>query len=258
VVPYPQPFNQPPRGRPAQGRPPNGDRFSRGGRLPGGDGFPSVDVGATDGLYALRYRRDWDRMHRPSRFPDTRPSLLSSLRGDRPVQSAWREFFACYGPPIYRVARRRGLDGPDADDVVQQVMIAVSAHIDGFRYDRDRGRFRQWVCKITENKIRDLVRRQKAIHKEGSFDEQRDSLVVDDSQADDWDREWRVQDLLWCVEQVREDFSPRRFEAFKLYVLEGVSAAETARQLGMTPGHVYVTRNHVVKGIRRWMEKLGG
>ncbi len=273
VIPYPEPSNQDPRGQPSQGQPPrgephpqgrpsqgqalNGDRVRRGTVLLVRDGSQPADAGGTDGLYAPPYHRKWDRMHRSPPFPETRPSLLLSLRGGQPVQSAWREFFARYGPPIYRVARRRGLDGPDADEIVQQVMIAVSAHIDGFRYDRDRGRFRHWVSRIAGNKIRDLIRRRKATHKEGSFDEGRDSPAVGEMLTDDWEREWRVQDLLWCVEQVRGDFSPRRFEAFKLYVLDGVSAAETARRLGMSVGHVYVTRTHVVKRIRQSMEKLG-
>ena len=93
----------------------------------------------------------------PETFPRRDPRYWA--RGDEPRQSAWREFFECYAPPVYRVARLRGLSADDAEDIVQQVMLAVSQHIEGFRYDRDRGRFRQWVRRIAENKIVDLRRK---------------------------------------------------------------------------------------------------
>ena len=167
-------------------------------------------------------------MLQPGHFPDTRPSLLSALRGDHPAESAWRTFFLQYAPAVFRVCRRRGLDMDDADEIAQQVMVGVSSHISDFDYDRDRGRFRHWVRTMTINKIRDLFRRRKATRVEGSIDECRDAPYTGPDVADLWEQEWQVQDLLWCVEQARADFAPRRFEAFRRYVLEGVSAAEAA------------------------------
>ena len=76
----------------------------------------------------------------PGPFPDTRPSLLDTLRqGD--AQTGWREFFRWYAPALYNVARCRRLAHDDADDLVQQVMLEVSSHIGEFRYAPDRGRF---------------------------------------------------------------------------------------------------------------------
>ena len=189
-------------------------------------------------------------------FPETRPSLIRSLRDDSRAESAWREFFERYAPAVYRVARRQGLSHADADDIVQQSMLAVSTHIGKFEYDRDRGRFRQWIKTIAANKVRDLLRRGKAA---------RDTVPLTEAneQADDqpsldslWEQEWKVQDMLFCLDQVAADISPRRFEAFRLYVLEGVSADETAEQLGMTRAHVYVTRAQVSKRIREMMTQL--
>ena len=48
-------------------------------------------------------------------FPETQPSLLRSLREGGPKQSAWREFFECYAPAVFRVARHQGLDRHDAE-----------------------------------------------------------------------------------------------------------------------------------------------
>lgn len=191
-------------------------------------------------------------------FPDTRDSLLRTLRdggsGTRPA--AWKEFFERYAPAVFRVARRQGLGPQDADDIVQQTMMGVSAHIEKFTYDRDRGRFRQWVKTIAANKIRDLFRTYgKEIPHQASV-EQTAEGCIDVRSEDAWREEWRIQDMHYCLDVVRREISPRRFESFEMYVLKGVSVDETARILGMTPTHVYVTRTKVVKRIRALMAKL--
>lgn len=197
-------------------------------------------------------------MLQPRPFPETRPSLLCSLGDGEQTESAWREFFDRYAPPLYRVARRQGLRAEDADDIVQQTMVAISAHIADFRYDRDRGRFRQWVKTIAANKIRDLHRHRQAAPDRISLSASEGDPASDQPGiAEVWETEWRAQDMLWCLDQVRRDIAPRRYEAFELYVLGGVSAEETGRRMGMTKSHVYVTRTQVVKRIRELMERLG-
>lgn len=198
--------------------------------------------------------RKGKRMLRSTGFPDTRPSLLATLGDDRGGQTAWREFFSRYGPAIYRVARLRGLSDPDADDIVQQVMVSISSHIGDFKYDRDRGRFRQWIRTITENKIRQGGRRKSLPVSAGS-----DVEACEDDRPgleEVWKQEWQLQDILWCLDQVSDDVSPRRMQAFRMYALEGVSATEVARRLDMTVGHVYVTRHLVLNMVRKKIVEL--
>jgi RNA polymerase sigma-70 factor, ECF subfamily len=195
---------------------------------------------------------------RPREFPDTRASMLSAMRGAA-GDSAWREFFACYAPPVFRVARHLGLSAEDADDVVQQVMVAVAQHIADFRYNRDRGRFRSWVQSITRNKVRDRRRRAARGHEHDTvpyLDGHDGQTDADEPSADVWAAEWRLQDTLWCLEQVRQEVSPHRFEAFRLYVIEGVPAADVAAQVGMTRGHVYVTRSQIARRVRELLAEL--
>ncbi len=192
-------------------------------------------------------------MQRSRRFPETRASLLASLRDDAGA-SSWREFFEHYAPSIYRVARQRGKSHPDAEDILQQVMLAVSEHIGGCHYDRDRGRFHQWVQRITDSKIKDHYRRSRPeIRSDEMVAEYADDRP---SPADVWEQEWRLQDMLWCLDRIAEDISPRRMQAFRMYVLEGVPVAEIAQKLNMTPGHIYVTRYHLIAMLRERMARL--
>lgn len=182
-------------------------------------------------------------------FPETRPSLLATLGEDAPNQSAWRIFFERYAPAVYRVARGRGLGDCDADDVVQQVMCQVATHIGRFDLSTlGRQRFRSWLRTIAENKIVDLYRRTRpTVHDQALLEAQQDDAP--DAQAI-WERQWRMMDLLECVEEVATDMSPRRMQAFRMYSLEGRPVTEVSEALNMTPSSVYVTRCQVLNLIR--------
>jgi RNA polymerase sigma-70 factor (ECF subfamily) len=182
-------------------------------------------------------------------FPETRPSLLAKLGNGAPQQLAWREFFELYAPAVYHVARYRGLDAHDAEDIVQQVMIAIAGHLDGFCYDRDRGRFRNWVRTVAENKIATACRRNKLPISPGDPDNRPAEAA--------WSHEWHMQDLLWCLEQVSLEVSPKRMAIFRLYSIEGMSAEQVAERLNTTVGYVYVTRHLVLSLMRRKMDAIG-
>src|SRR5262245_22431625 len=88
----------------------------------------------------------------------TRRTLLSRLRnlGD---QESWRTFFDRYWELFYNVARQAGLTDSDAQDVVQETVIADVKAMPEFRYDPARGSFKQWLLRIVRRRIVDQLRR---------------------------------------------------------------------------------------------------
>jgi RNA polymerase sigma-70 factor, ECF subfamily len=191
---------------------------------------------------------------RSSQFPETRVSLLDTLSNGPLGQAAWREFFERYTPAIYRVSRMRGLTHEDADDIVQQTMISISSHIGDFEYNRDRGKFRNWVQTIAENKIKALWRKRSMPN--AKSDAIRNKPDEGPSIDDLWTQEWRIQDLLWCLDQVAKDVSPRKMEAFNKYALNGMPAKQVAEEMNMTTGNVYVTRHVILNRIREKATQL--
>src|SRR5262249_54445480 len=127
---------------------------------------------------ALGLRR-WEPMLKPRPFPETRASMLANLQTGG-AAGRWRDFYEQYAPAVFRVARLRGLPDMDAEDIVQQVMLSVIQNIEGFTYDIDRGRFRQWVRLVAENKIRDLHRRHAHVGLEDTLEPLDDSSSLDE------------------------------------------------------------------------------
>ncbi len=65
------------------------------------------------------------------RFPDTRSSLLLRVKNKASDEHAWQEFAELYQPVIIRMAKAKGMQEADAQDLAQQVLVSVhheSAH----------------------------------------------------------------------------------------------------------------------------------
>src|SRR5262245_41800561 len=71
-------------------------------------------------------------------MPPTSASLLQRLRtpGSGP---AWDEFVELYSPLLFQWARRAGLKGEDAADLVQEVFVLLVRKLPEFEYDPSKG-----------------------------------------------------------------------------------------------------------------------
>jgi DNA-directed RNA polymerase specialized sigma24 family protein len=76
-------------------------------------------------------------------------------------QRAWADFVELYTPLLYGCARRNGLQRADADDLVAAVLGHLVRKMEEFQYDRRRGRFRDWLAVVLQNKWRELRRRRR-------------------------------------------------------------------------------------------------
>jgi RNA polymerase sigma-70 factor (ECF subfamily) len=87
----------------------------------------------------------------------TRRSLVTRLK-HWDDQEAWQRFFDSYWRLIYEVARRSGLADAEAQDVVQDTVIAVAKQMPTFRYDPAVGSFKSWLRLITRRRVADHFR----------------------------------------------------------------------------------------------------
>lgn len=191
--------------------------------------------------------------------PLTRASLLVRLRDPNDVM-AWREFVQLYASIIYGFARKRGLQDADAADLMQEVLRSVSSAMGRLNYDPAKGTFRGWLYSITRNKIYTFLesRSRQARGAGDSNSQQRlEELPNRTGETDDdWDKEYERKSFVWAAERVRHEFQPTTWNAFWKTAVEGASPKDVGRELGMSPGAVYVAKSRVIARLRDEISQL--
>jgi RNA polymerase sigma-70 factor (ECF subfamily) len=190
----------------------------------------------------------------------TRRSLLSRLRNLDDHES-WRDFFELYWRMLYRVARRAGLGEADAEDVVQETVVAVARQMPRFRYDAARGSFKGWLFRIVGRRVTDHLRRvyREPPRAETVFDtpadegtaEPSDPVEAGDAMGLAWEQEWEQAVFEAAVARVREQTNPKHFQVFDCCVRLGWPAAKVAATLGLSAAQVYLARHRVSRAVKQ-------
>lgn len=196
-------------------------------------------------------------------FLPTRASLLSRLK-DWDDSQSWEEFFNTYGKLIYNVACRAGLTDAEAQDAVQETILAVAKEMPSFRYDRSRGSFKSWLLTITRHRIADQFRK-KHYHHDGITQPREETLHTDllDNQPDAnfnlddaWDQEWKKNLLELATDKIRQRVSPSQYQLFHLHVLLEMPARTVAQRLGVKLTQVYLAKYKISALVRKEIQRL--
>jgi len=184
--------------------------------------------------------------------------LLVQIR-DGANHGAWQEFMKLYSPVVYGFARKRGLQDADAADLMQDVMRSVSSAIGRLDYDRKQGSFRGWLFTITRNKVFNFFTARK-IRPQGSGDSSTNRILEEQPDSgdgsDEWELEYQKRLASLAMERVKHEFQPNTWQAFWLTAVEGVAAAEAARQVGISPGAVYVAKSRILARLKEEVESM--
>ncbi len=183
--------------------------------------------------------------------PETRPSLIGQLH-DPASHDAWAEFVGLYQPVVYRVARGRGLQHADAEDIAQDVFATVGRKVGEFDLGRC-GSFRGWLLKITRDQVvNKLTRGPRDV---GSGDSEVQAMLGEQPARSETLTLLRVEHqralLARAAERLRGSISPPIWDAFWITAVEGISIAEAAERLGKTEGSVRVARCRVLARLRK-------
>ena len=190
-------------------------------------------------------------------MPDTRDSLIVQLRDPANV-SAWDEFTQLYRPIVYRLARSRGMQDADADDLSQQVMLAIAKSI-GSWHQQPRGRFQHWLRRVAKNAILNaLTRRQSQRGVGGStFLGILNNLVRPDDNLDaSIELEYHRAVYRRAATIVRESVHDDTWQAFVHTVVEGEETAVVAQRLGKSVGNIPAARSRLMRRLQSVVEEL--
>jgi RNA polymerase sigma-70 factor, ECF subfamily len=190
--------------------------------------------------------------------PETRPSLLVRL-ADRGDEAAWFEFAQIYTPVVKRLARRKGMQAADADDLAQQVLTAVSKSIERWQVDPERGHFRTWLYRVTQNLIINAFTRRVPDRGAGDSDVSQqlyERAAPDTAVSEQVRLEFRREIFRLAANEIRVEFSASSWKAFWLTAVEDQEVREVANQLNLSCGAVYTARSRVMKRLREKVAEL--
>ena len=131
----------------------------------------------------------------------------------------------------------------------------------GFRKENAGDTFRGWLHRITDNKVRDHLRKLgREPGGEGGTEAQLRLANLPEPASARCRRVERASTKTRAcsraaVELIRSEFEARTWQAFWLTAVDGRSPGEVAAELGMSRGAVRVAKSRVLKRLR---EELGG
>jgi RNA polymerase sigma-70 factor (ECF subfamily) len=193
-----------------------------------------------------------------SEFPDTRASLLLQLQAGID-QDGWQEFVALYRPIIYRLARKRGLQDADAQDLAQQVLVSIAGAIERWHPHDETIRFRHWLRRVTANAISNAMTRRPRDLAAGGTSIQ-DVLERQDERNRDLSREIELEHrrelFLRAASAVKSEVSADTWQVFQLTVIEECPIEKAALRLSKSVGAAYAARGRVMNRLRRIVNEM--
>lgn len=153
-------------------------------------------------------------------------------------------------PLIGRIARRRGVEGSAADDVVQEVLSSI--HKARHTYDPSRS-FTAWITTITQRRAIDILRRQgrhgkRERHAPLAYEAYADPAMQTDRPLDEAERAKILGEAI-------ADLADGQREAVEHLAIRELSLTETARLTGKSKGALRVNLHRAMKTLR---SRLGG
>lgn len=183
----------------------------------------------------------------------TTDTYTDMSRQQRSVRDEMQEVLSDRLPSFYRCALRLLGNPADAEDAVQDALLAAYRHIDQFR---GQSQMTTWLTTIVRNSaLMQLRKRTRQIHL--SLDEQTEgdekyflSENLTDTRPSPED-ECRNLELSARLQKCAIRLSPPLRKTFQLRVLMGLSILETARALGLPRGTVKAQLARARKNIAR-------
>jgi RNA polymerase sigma factor (sigma-70 family) len=181
----------------------------------------------------------------------TRASLLERLKNFG-AEESWSQFFNLYWKLIYNAACRYELSDAEAQEVVQETMLAVNKHIRSFKYDPARGSFKGWLMTLTRSRIVAQLRRRRnwiSIEESGE-------IVDPFSFQRFWEKEWKENLISVAIERARKNATTRAFQIYSYCVLQEHGPKNTAAALKLSLPAVYLATHKFNRILKREIKRI--
>jgi len=190
---------------------------------------------------------------------ETSLSLLNRLRRS-PESESWDRLVDLYAPLIRAWLRKYDVQDSDADDLVQEVLLAVSKDLSKFEHGGQPGAFRGWLKAILVNRLRKFWRsRDHRPQAGGDSDIDARLAQLDDPSSDlslIWNREHDQYVLRQLLALAEPHFAPNTWTAFCRVALDGAKPDVVAEEMGISRNAVVIAKCRVLSRLRQESEGL--
>lgn len=185
----------------------------------------------------------------------TRSSVVNAV-ADTGNEAAWQRLFDLYAGFIYSIARSKGLIDSDADDVVQNVFADLARNLPSFQYNREKGRFRNYLSGLVHWRIMDKLRAGKrdADLKASFFEDAKSAALAPDDDFEE--REWQAAALEEALRRIKPSVRPDHYAAFVASAIEGQDSGLVAKLHGLSTGNLYQIRKRLTAKLRETIEQV--
>jgi len=187
---------------------------------------------------------------------DTRKSLIFRLK-DPSNERAWREFVTSYEGFLKRLVRRHGVPERHLADVTQQILMSIAQSIDTWRDDGQAASFRRWLGGVSRNTVLRFLskeRHQPSVIGGSQFLSKLEFVGATPDQQSE--KQYLYELIIWAADQVRHEFRESSWNAFQATVIDHRPVDEVARELGLSPGSIYMSRSRILARIRHKVTEL--
>ena len=182
----------------------------------------------------------------------TRSSVLRAVANTE-NEAAWQRFFDLYAGFVFSIARSKGLNDTDADDIVQMVFSDLARNLPSFKYDQEKGRFRPYLAALVKWRVIDRLKavRRDADLKADFMEEAKSAATTEDEDFEE--REWQSAAMEETLRRIKPEVRPEHYAAFVASAVEGQDTDVVTKLYGISRDSLYQIRKRLTVKLR---EKL--
>ena len=185
----------------------------------------------------------------------TRSSVIRAV-ADTENEAAWQRLFDLYAGFVFSIARSKGLNDVDADDIVQVVFTDLARNLPTFQYDRAKGKFRSYLAGLVHWRVTDRLKAGKRdMELMASFEEEAKSTIAAGDAAFE-EREWQSAALEEALRRIKPDVRPEHYAAFVASTVEGQDTETVMRLYGLSRDNLYQIRKRLTVKLRETVEQV--
>ena len=183
---------------------------------------------------------------------NTRETLLLKLR-DQNNEKAWAEFFEIYKGFIFAILIKLKIQKEDQEDLVQEILLKAWKNLPKFEYQKNGGKFRNWLGVVVSNTAMTYFRKLKNSTNSNS------NIFLDDKTEPEiaqlTENEWKLFISKQAWDNVKQNLSETVINCFEL-ISDGIDLKAVGEKLDIPYNTVCVYKKRVVNKISREINRL--